>query len=195
MSTTETIPSTIPLLCIPGLPGSTVSTSPSSMAMLRAGDASTPLRSTFQITFMDVLGKTFLMDRDENGDLHRAEVLRRADDLNDDLDSCVVKIGEELLLMTIQHVDWQAERGPHPKKASTETPGFDNKRLTTMLLNGRNAVMPYHGRIRSNTAVRTTANVVHPPPPFEDAESSPLCSFHALRWQGWSFSCGFAPGR
>ena len=52
---------------------------------------------TFDIAdhLVDVLGRTFLMDRDESGDLHRAEVLRRADDLDDDLESCVVKIGEK----------------------------------------------------------------------------------------------------
>ena len=40
-------------------------------------------------------GKTFLTDRTDDGELHRAEVLRRADDdLNDGLDNFVVKIGE-----------------------------------------------------------------------------------------------------
>ena len=52
---------------------------------------------TFDISnhILDVMGRTFLVDRNDDGELHRAEVLRRADDLDSDLEQWIVKIGDK----------------------------------------------------------------------------------------------------
>ena len=57
----------------------------------------------------------FLMDRNDDGELHRAEVLRRADDLDSDLEQWIVKIGdkhEEIMTYDaiVQKVNDQLER-------------------------------------------------------------------------------------